>query len=126
MLVSGPTGTKPQILVLSAHVDDEPHGVGAIERSGRRREIRTIEAALAVDVAGVLRFADERAVGARVHGDVDAEQVTHHECIVRRARQWRIAGHGRDADQVGVPRGDHDGDGVVVAGIAVEQHPRSE
>ena len=42
------------------------------------------------------------------------------ERVVGRALERGVAGDGRDAEQLGVAGGDDDGDGVVVAGVAVE------
>ena len=128
MLVSGPTGTSQIPSVSAAGVDDEPDGVGAVERRRRRRKVGAVEPALAVDERGELRLGDERPLAARVHRHVDAEQVAHHERVVGRAIERRVPGDRGDPDQFRVPRRRHDGDGVVVAGVAVEQDrgPRGE
>ncbi len=68
-----------------------------------------------------LGSAIERPVASRVDGHVDAEQVAHHQRVVGRPFQRRVAGDRRDADQVGVAGRGDDGDGVVVARVAVEQ-----
>ena len=114
-------GNEPQAGGVATGVDDEPNGVGPVERCRGRRQIGAVEPALAVHEGTELRFGDEGAVAARVHGHVDLEQVAHHERVVGRAFERRVARHRRDADQVGVAGGGDDGDGVVVARVAVEQ-----
>ena len=74
-----------------------------------------------MDVPGELGFADKRCGRSGVNWYVDAEEVAHHERIVCGAVEWRVAGNRGDPDEVGVPGGDHDGNGIIVAWIAVEE-----
>ena len=64
--------------VRPAGVDDEPDGVGAVERAGRRRQVGAVEAARAVhaSAAGCCGSSSGRSAP-RVHRHVDAEQVAH-------------------------------------------------
>lgn len=55
-----------------------------------------------------------------MHGHVDADEFAHHQRVVRRAIERRVAGHGGDTQQLAEASGNDDGDGVVVPGIAVE------
>ena len=119
-LVSGPTPTSHTPSVRAAGVDDEPDGVGAVERAGRCRQVGAVEAAGAVHHRRRVRRLEQRPRGAGVHRHVDAEQVAHDPGVVGRAVERGVAGDRRDAEQVGVAGGDDDRHRVVVAGIAVE------
>ena len=58
-----------------------------------------------------------------VHRRRQVEQIAHHERVVGGPVERCVARHRRDPDQVGELGGHEDGDGVVVAGVAVEQDP---
>ena len=112
---------QPRPLVGAARLDDEPDGVGARRRPGRLGQRRPVEPALAVDVAGVLRLGDERALGAGVH--------RRRRGRAGRARRWRCASwpsSGALPATVVIPSrsvwraATTMRDGVVVAGVAVE------
>ena len=45
----------------------------------------------------------------------------HDERIVGGALEWRVDGNRGDSDEFGGPGRDHDGNGVIVAWIAVEE-----
>ena len=120
MLVSGPVGTShtPSLLrTVSMMNPTASRLAGGPDGGGRSR---AVEPALAVDVSGVTRWGDQWPVGAGVHRHVDAEQIADDDRVLRRRLQWRVAGDGGDAEQVGVAGGDDQCDGVVVAGVAVE------
>ena len=72
---------------------------------------------------GGVRFGEQRADGTGVHRRAQPEQVAHHAGVVGRAVEGRVAGHRRDAHQLGVVGGGDDRHHVVVAGVAVEQDP---
>jgi hypothetical protein len=74
-----------------------------------------------MDVAGELGFADERSGCSRVDWYVDTQEVAHDERIVRGAVKWGVAGNCGDSDETGVSGGNHDGNGVIVAWVAVEE-----
>jgi hypothetical protein len=78
-----------------------------------------------MDVSGKLGFADERSGRSGVNWYIDADEIAHDECVVRGAAERGIARNRGDPDQFGVSGGDHDGNGVVVAGIAVEEDRRA-
>ena len=120
-LVSGPTPTSQMPSRAAARVDDEADGVGAVERAGRVREVGAVEAAGAVDHRRRVRRLDQRPRRRReCTGTSTPSSSRMTQGVVGGAVERGVAGDGRDAEQLGVPGGDDDGDGVVVAGIAVE------
>ncbi len=121
----GSDRNEPQIIDGPTGLDDERHRIAAVERGRRLGQIGTVEAALTVDERAVVRRRQERAIAPGVHRDVEPEEVSHHEGVAGRPLQWGISGDRRDADQVGVTGGGDDRHRVVVAGVAVEQDPRS-
>ena len=122
MLVSGPTPTS-HVPGRRRHVS-MMNSMASVPSSGRRRrgEVGAVEPARSVHGRRGTRLLDQRSGGAAVHGHVDVEQLAHDERVVRGAVERGVAGHRRDAEQLGVAGGDDDGDGVVVARITVEQH----
>ena len=52
-----------------------------------------------------------------------AEQLAEHQRIDGRLLDVDVAADGRDADHLGVTQHERDGDGVVQAGVAVEDDP---
>ena len=80
------------------------------------------QAGLAVDVRGVLRRAHQRPRRAGVHGRIDAEQRREQQRVGGRGRERHVAAHGRDAVHLRVPVREHQGDRVVVPGVAVDDH----
>ena len=84
MFVSGPVGTSvpvPGAILLRDELD-------RVLRDGSdvaRRQARAVEAALAVDVRGDVRLADERPVGAARDRDVGAADELEHAERVRRS-----------------------------------------
>ena len=100
--------------------DDESNGIGAIERGRRGGQVGAVQSARTVDVRGCVEFATDRSIGSRVHGDGEAEHVAQDEGVVRGAVERSVPGNGGDSDQLGVARCDHDGNDVVMTGIAVE------
>ena len=117
-------GHQPHTFVGAHRVDDVTHGVFAVHHTRGRGQIGAVESALTVHVRGVLRRGHERPNGALVNRNVEPEKILHHERVVRGGLDGCVARHGRDAEQVRVARRHHDGQRVVVAGIAVEDDRR--
>ncbi len=85
----------------------------------------TGQSGFAVHVLGVaerVRPGGERRGGAGMYRHVDVEELQHPERVARGALETHVAGHGGDAEQLRPVRGDGDRDGIVMAGVAVEDH----
>ena len=124
MFVSGPTATTHVPGLRATRLDDESHSVVGVDGAGRFGQRRAVEPARPVYVTGGNRFGDERSCRPGVDGNVDAEQFAHDERVVRGAVERSVAGDGRDPGEVAGVGGDDDGDGVVVAGVAIEDDAR--
>ena len=91
----------------------------------RLGQVRAVEPALAVHVVRDLERPHQRCRRARGHRHVGPiEQREHPQRVARRLAQADVAAHGRDAEDVelGAREGQGDGERVVVARVAVEQH----
>jgi hypothetical protein len=110
---------------------DEKLDRALILRDARRRRDRQL---LPVHVAARARrvvlvggkvLTDERPRQPPVHRDVRApDEVEHAQRVVGRVLDGDIAVHGRDSHELErrMERGEHDRDGIVRAGIDVEDH----
>ena len=73
---------------------------------------------------GVDRFPYQRLGGTAHHRRVDVQERCDHERISRRRGQGRVAADRGDADYLGVPVRQDQRDGIVVAGIAIDDESR--
>ena len=113
-------GHQPDALLRSAGVDDETDRIVAGGRAAGLGQIGAVHAALSVHVFGVSRWARQRSIGAGMDGAVQLQQVAHDDGIARGRIEGCIASDGGDAQKVGVAGGDEDGDGIVVARVAID------
>ena len=124
-----PGRDQPDAFAGSDRLDDEAHRVPAALGSGGLGQVGAVKAAVTVDIAGVLRRGEQGPGRAPMHRCVVAEQVEDHESVAGGGLDRRVAGHRGDADQLGVAGGQDEGDGVVVARVAVDddrhRHPPS-
>src|SRR5919201_4679577 len=91
--------------------------------AARRREGRTVQPALAVDVGGDEGLTAKRALRAGRDGYVGAaDELEHLQRVRARLLQGLVAVDGGDAEQLdlGAREREQKGDRVVVAGVAVE------
>ena len=103
--------------------DDEIDGMPVLGGPHGRRQDRAAEAGVTVYVSRVERRAQQRRGAPGGHRYVwRADERRHRQGIPRRLGQPDSAGHGREAGQLDLRRGDREGDceRVVDAGIAVE------
>jgi hypothetical protein len=120
------SGRHQEHVVVSAdRVDDERDGIGAVWAPLGLGERGAVEAALTVHERSVLRLHQERPLRPRVHRGVDLQPIAHEARVVGRAVEGSVAGHGGDAQEIGVGSRDDDRDDVVVPGVAVEHDARS-
>jgi hypothetical protein len=98
----------------------EPDGVLGVDLAGVTRVLRPIEAGAAMDELGRFELAVEWGGAAGMNLDLEAEQLSHYQGISGGEFQWDVPSYGRDALKLtGRPR-KCDRQGVVMAGIAVE------
>ena len=106
---------------------EEVHRVLRDRRALRRRQVRPIEAGLAVNVGGHERIADQRSVGPGCDRNlVASDEVEDADRVRGRLLERLVARDRGDAEQLELRGGDREQqrDRVVVAGITVEQDRR--
>lgn len=118
-------GDEPEAFFSSARLDDEFNGIGSIERGDRVGQVGTVKPRFPMDEAGIAGRSDERSSAAAMYRCVEPDEVAHDESVVRCADKRNVAGNGRDAADVREMCGRDNRDGVVVAGIAIKDDPRS-
>ena len=137
MLVRGPTGDQGDVPVaLHQGVDIIPDGVLTLHRAGGGRQLQVIRvnfdgglhalhlgplAGVAV-VAGGQQGGDHGRGAAPVHREIRLQDVPHPQGILRGVGQGLVARHAahRQKVDVRVQIRRHDGDGVVGAGVHVQ------
>ena len=120
----GADGHERDRLRIMCHdrVDDEIDSVALIEFERRGRQHRPVETGFAVDLDGQNLFAGQRT--GRTLGDRNLNAIgrANGKRIARRVLNIVVARNGGDAEKinVGIARREQDRDGVIVAGVAVE------
>jgi len=105
-------------------VDDDVHAVPRVCDQARCREHGTVEPGLAVGLDGRLRRAHERPVAARRDRHIPEPcDGRDGQRVAGDLLEGLVAGDGRHRDQIdiGVACGEEERDGIVVAGVAVEE-----
>ena len=77
-----------------------------------------------MDLGRFMRFGNERLTPTGGQRHIDTAERHHRQCIARRVLKRRIAMDGRDADQIKMPRGEEERDGIIMARVAIDQHFR--
>ena len=101
------------------------HGALGHGPDSRFRQVRAVEAGRAMDVIGDVAGPHERARRPGRHRDVGpAEERQDAKRVTGGVLHARLAGHGRDPQdpELGACEREEDGQGIVVAGVAVEDH----
>ena len=75
-----------------------------------------------MNVGGIDRRGDQRAFGTPMNRDVTATDLGDSERVMSRVLDTDIAVDRRDAHEVGEMGGGQKRDGIVEAGVAVDQH----
>jgi hypothetical protein len=119
---AGADGGQHQLaLVRAGGLYDEVDGVLGDGLGARGREVGAVQPGLAVGLGDGVHGGDEGGGAAHGDGHVDAAQGEDGERVVGHALQRVVAVHGGEAEQVEMARGVKDRDGVVVAGVAIDQ-----
>ena len=66
--------------------------------------------------------ADERPGSANVYRRVHVQERGHQQGVVGYRAKWRVAAHCGDAEHLCMAVRENDGDDVVVAGVAIDNH----
>ena len=117
-------GERNRLRCRKERLDQEIDRVGRFGRVARFRQVRAVYARGPVDALGGDRFAHQGARAAGIDGHLrPAAEVPDPARIALGQRQRDIAGYGRDAQKVELFRrgeGQQQGDGVVLAGVAID------
>ena len=109
-------------------LDDEIDGILFLQRHRRLRQIRPVETGLAVHLLGGDQFAHQRPDRSGIDLDVrPAGEFADLAGVLLGQLQRHVAGDGCDAEhlQFGAAERQQDGDGVVLAGIGVDDDLRA-
>ena len=125
MLVSGPDGHQRHGLFAG-----EQGGLHGFDGMHRQRllpglgKLVTIEAGVAVDMAGIVEGAHEGLAGPLCHRHLFAEKVQQAQGVAGGLADIDIAGDRGDERQLdpGVKQGGGDGNGIVDAGVGVQNN----
>ena len=111
-------GHDPDVVVRG--IEQKAHGIVAGRRALVFDAIHPAQTVGAVNAAGVDGLAHQRLGGAHMHGRVHIEEGGSQQGVVGDRIQRRVAAHGSDAEYLRVAMRENDGDGVVVAWVAID------